>query len=377
VGILFELRQAETLPGEKVRITGCSQELGAWDPQGAASDGRDGPETDPLQLRTSASCYPSWSMSAPLWIHFDSKAAEGKGEEGCMSDLTTTDGGSEPTTGTSTPRAATQASPCGSSGLPTLEIEYKYVKDLGNALVGNGARYQWEDHISNRRIKVPQESGSLWLVSDAHWNLGEPAQIWRLSHADVVSRCAALDPEYLLERRKMAFTYYLTPECQPGNTPVRKPEEVPRFEIEEEFEALDSPKVSVLLAERLAAETASDELASNVICLQQDTALLKCELERSEEEALGLQEEAARLKAAAEALMCRAEACAAEQHAEVKQREQEKLQLQESNAELRREIQELSSETEELLAALGSLSPGLLKQALLQAERYQDDDSPF
>eukprot|EP00913_Durusdinium_trenchii_P031570 g29562.t1 len=51
IGLLFELRHAETRPGETVTVVGGQGELGAWDCY------RSG-----VPLRTGASCYPYWAM---------------------------------------------------------------------------------------------------------------------------------------------------------------------------------------------------------------------------------------------------------------------------------------------------------------------------
>mmetsp|Transcript_90955 Transcript_90955/g.220748 ORF Transcript_90955/g.220748 Transcript_90955/m.220748 type:complete len:204 (+) Transcript_90955:67-678(+) len=73
VGIIFELRRAETLPGETVRISGSSAELGAW----ATKEGPD----DSLRMRTGALRYPCWSMSEPVWINFEHAEEEDDDEE--------------------------------------------------------------------------------------------------------------------------------------------------------------------------------------------------------------------------------------------------------------------------------------------------------
>lgn len=65
VGLLFEVRVAETRPGEVIRVVGSAPELGVWDP---AAD-----EMAVSQLKTSSLTYPQWLLRSPIWLEVKEK----------------------------------------------------------------------------------------------------------------------------------------------------------------------------------------------------------------------------------------------------------------------------------------------------------------
>lgn len=155
LGVLFELRHAETRPGEFVSVVGSRAELGAWDSY-----------TSGLQLRTGASCYPCWAMLAPVWLTQMMQ---------CSRERQYSEGSEESTLGLSADDSVTgrnddedqepevvsffdcEASEGGSpdSGHPQfIHIEYKYVKDR-RQLRDCGPSIQWEDSIANRMVMAP------------------------------------------------------------------------------------------------------------------------------------------------------------------------------------------------------------------------------
>merc|ERR1719464_1753641 len=73
IGVIFEVRRVETLPGETVRVSGECQELGQWDPSKSASDPHEnnGKVGDILRLRTGPLSYPRWFSPALVWIQLD------------------------------------------------------------------------------------------------------------------------------------------------------------------------------------------------------------------------------------------------------------------------------------------------------------------
>eukprot|EP00441_Pelagodinium_beii_P014665 CAMPEP_0197664702 /NCGR_PEP_ID=MMETSP1338-20131121/58801_1 /TAXON_ID=43686 ORGANISM="Pelagodinium beii, Strain RCC1491" /NCGR_SAMPLE_ID=MMETSP1338 /ASSEMBLY_ACC=CAM_ASM_000754 /LENGTH=206 /DNA_ID=CAMNT_0043243397 /DNA_START=16 /DNA_END=633 /DNA_ORIENTATION=+ len=187
IGVIFEIRQCESRPGETVSIVGASRELGNWDPfdyKAAAS----------LELRTSDAQYPCWAMSAPVWIELSqghqvySDFAESWGE------ITPED--SEARTPTSTlhdsPKKADEEQP--EDSFVQVQVEYKYLKDRRK--LHDFPSILWEDHIANRRITLPAEYGSIWLISDGRFNESSEPTITRTSLAEVLQRRGSLDPEW-------------------------------------------------------------------------------------------------------------------------------------------------------------------------------------
>lgn len=194
VGLLFELRHAETQMGESIRVVGDQPALGNWLPLASASF------CEALELRTSSLVYPRWTMRTPVWLNW-----EGAGGSG-------------------------------------LVVEYKFVRHKGDGRPrdGGGSRgsVRWEDRISNRRVTVPEEDGGIFLVSDARWESdSEPAQISRLPLAEIAKRWASLDPEGARHRVRSASAW-----ARPANfalSPVpRRPATGKSWGIEDEFRAL-------------------------------------------------------------------------------------------------------------------------------------------
>jgi len=207
IGVLFEIRSAETRPGELVSVVGGRPELSNWDP----FDFKVAPG---LQLRTGAKQYPCWAMSAPVWIQIpvDGCSPQRDKDTGSWSDPESRSDGSPPIS--PLPAMAQAAGGGGGRGellpgswlggaeeeLPPVRLEYKYVKDR-RQLRDCGPSVQWEDCIANRKVTIPQEHGSIWIVSDHRFNeAGEP-RITRTTLAEVLSRRGDLDPEWTVFQR--------------------------------------------------------------------------------------------------------------------------------------------------------------------------------
>ncbi|CAE8685835.1 unnamed protein product [Polarella glacialis] len=184
VGVLFELRHADTRPGEVVSVVGSRTEMGSWDCY-----------TSGLQLRTGASCYPCWAMLAPVWVKpesldgsMSSSMDRQLSEESAFSNYPGTPG----------PEREPAATSCGESGvvedasapdLPqVLHVEYKYVKDRRQLKDHEGPSIQWEDSIVNRSVTLPFEPGSIWIVSDSKFNdAREPPRITRTTLVEILA----------------------------------------------------------------------------------------------------------------------------------------------------------------------------------------------
>mmetsp|Transcript_4528 Transcript_4528/g.13208 ORF Transcript_4528/g.13208 Transcript_4528/m.13208 type:complete len:482 (+) Transcript_4528:98-1543(+) len=281
---------------------------------------------------------------------------------------------------------STMATPPSPGDSRTLEIEYKYLKDTQQSPYGKKG-FQWEDDVKNRRLRLPCEPGSIWLVSDAEWNSDRQGRVSRLVQADLLSRCMQLDPEFALSmncatqlRRNQ---YSLTPGCDSGrSSPVspeplpnfaigtpalsgcRTPAELPSFPIEDEFDALAGHKLSCLAAKKLAAETPACKLAEEVISLQHESALLKADKELAEDKVKELHMEVASLK---EYIMKMAQGveAASQRHVDEVERmrkEEEKLrvdnaQLREAAALLRVANKEIRAQVDRMKEAAESLEP--------------------
>eukprot|EP00913_Durusdinium_trenchii_P031569 g29561.t1 len=201
IGLLFELRHAETRPGETVTVVGARGELGAWDCY------RSG-----LQLRTGASCYPYWAMLAPVWV---SPGIDGSSASLCRSQDMDTPGHS-----VASPRIVRDASvipeepevvSCGevedARNSNFIQVEYKYVKDR-RQVKDCGPSIQWEDRpsrggsaeedsIANRMVSLPFEPGSIWIISDSKFNdAREQPKVIRTSLVEILSRRDKLDMEF-------------------------------------------------------------------------------------------------------------------------------------------------------------------------------------
>lgn len=199
IGLLFEIRRAETRPGESVSIVGGCPELNNWDPFDPSGG---------LQLRTGGSQYPCWAMSAPVWIELGSGASPGFRE--CVEDETRTgweaeaeayDDWDPPDHDTSAPgtpdlHAAFAATNFAEGGGTLLRLEYKYLKDRRQVPDAVGPSIQWEDCIANRRVVLPQEHGSMWIVSDSRFNDHSDPLVTRTTLAEVLARRGDLDPAW-------------------------------------------------------------------------------------------------------------------------------------------------------------------------------------
>lgn len=211
IGVLFEVRRVETRPGEAVSVVGSRPELGNWDPFWAASG---------LSMRTGATQYPCWAMPAPVWIELGDHT-----HRGFSMDEVDSHESASPVLGASSPkvlefasetprtplvekdgRAASSSAraadevPAEGAGASAasrgfVRLEYKYVKDRQQVREG-GPSIQWEDCIANRKVVLPEEHGSIWIVSDECWNNSIEPTVTRTSLAEVLSRREHLDPEW-------------------------------------------------------------------------------------------------------------------------------------------------------------------------------------
>lgn len=209
IGVLFEVRRAETRPGETLSVVGGRPELGNWDPfdyKAAAG----------LQLRTAATQYPRWSMSAPVWIELGGGDDDDEEEESPSSRDGADSAVSEVTTPASRYEHAGSADclaqddaalgPSISDNAVAwsrdgafIRLEYKYVKDRRQ--LKDLPSIQWEDSIADRRVMIPQEPGSIWIVSDVKFNDSSEPLIRRTTLAEVLARRVDLDPEWTSYQR--------------------------------------------------------------------------------------------------------------------------------------------------------------------------------
>jgi len=141
VGLIFELRHAETFPGQSIRVTGAHEALGEWK--------RYEERNSPLELKTEVCMYPCWEMLGPLWL--DLPEAE------------------------------------------SVLLEYKYVRHPG-PWAESGQQVIWEDKIKNRCVVLPAKPG-IWRVSDAHWNDDQPSKVDIVLLKDLSARTMRLDTE--------------------------------------------------------------------------------------------------------------------------------------------------------------------------------------
>lgn len=192
IGLLFELKRVETRPGETVRVVGDRPELGQWNPF-------DPNTNSTLELRTGATSYPRWGLLSPVWINIgrNSSITREVSEmevEGLLS-----------AEALSTPRSLRKDGSCedfdsnndeSHSEIPSMiQVEYKYIKDR-KKLAGPGPSVQWEDSIQNRRVVLPCEQGSIWIVSDTRFNDHGSPEVMRASLPEVVKRWCDIDPEW-------------------------------------------------------------------------------------------------------------------------------------------------------------------------------------
>mmetsp|Transcript_22926 Transcript_22926/g.53655 ORF Transcript_22926/g.53655 Transcript_22926/m.53655 type:complete len:245 (-) Transcript_22926:183-917(-) len=189
IGLVFELGYAETQPGEKVYVVGNHPALGNW--QLGAKDVRETQE-----LRTGPGLYPQWANLNTVWLAFDKDAAFSEGNLSSCYNLDDIDENLESASTPSSPR-----SPDGTLEEPTTAererelicVEYKFVKDR------SGGRLQWEDKIPNRRVYLPRQQGTIWVVRDGCFNDGHQVKVSRTSLPEVAQRLYdlhELDPEW-------------------------------------------------------------------------------------------------------------------------------------------------------------------------------------
>eukprot|EP00928_Gymnodinium_smaydae_P087133 TRINITY_DN71465_c0_g1_i1.p1 TRINITY_DN71465_c0_g1~~TRINITY_DN71465_c0_g1_i1.p1 ORF type:complete len:260 (-),score=34.77 TRINITY_DN71465_c0_g1_i1:238-960(-) len=183
ISILFELRQAETSPGEFISVVGSLPELGNWDAY-----------TSAMPLQTGRACYPLWSMNGPLPIILNAE------------ECPETPSGSTSSDDIDCWENAARRPPAIESATETLRFEYKYIKDRRHC-GGHGQSIQWEDGISNRVVSIPAEPGSIWVLSDAKFNdAHEQPRLKRTTLLEILEGGYVLDmrvaPEQLLPRQR-------------------------------------------------------------------------------------------------------------------------------------------------------------------------------
>jgi len=189
VGILFEVRHAETRPGELVGVVGDLPELGAWDAY-----------TSALQLHTGSACYPLWATLTPRQVEIGSEDGSRPGTPRAWEDSKDKDISNE-ASAELPPAEEEEADEWGSPRAPLrgggfghhpssefLHIQYKYVKDR-RQLRDNGPSILWESCIANRSVAIPLEPGSVWIVSDAKFNESrEPPKLTRTTLIEILAR---------------------------------------------------------------------------------------------------------------------------------------------------------------------------------------------
>lgn len=190
IAVIFEIRRAETRPGEVVSVVGSVPELGDWDPFDC--------DAAPLQLHTSTAQYPRWGMTAPVQIELSSGGDDGGAE---MAERWDADFEEEVDDCT----FSVPESPCGTisqvtsaEGLPPTQfvrLEYKFVRDRRQLKEG-GPSIQWEECIPNRRVMIPREHGSIWIIADSAFNQAGEPQVSRRTLTEVLARRRDLDPEW-------------------------------------------------------------------------------------------------------------------------------------------------------------------------------------
>mmetsp|Transcript_36792 Transcript_36792/g.84740 ORF Transcript_36792/g.84740 Transcript_36792/m.84740 type:complete len:253 (-) Transcript_36792:161-919(-) len=201
VGLIFELGYAETQPGEKVCVVGNHPALGNW--QLGAKEVRDNQE-----LRTGPGIYPQWANLNTVWLTFDRglpHPAEALEQQLAVSPLSYSLDDLD-----FAPTPESPASPdCADFGEENPQcdremicVEYKFVKDR-SGVADRGPRLQWEDRIPNRRVLIPRQQGTIWVVRDCKFNDGHQEAVARASLPEVAKRLFALhelDPEWTTRR---------------------------------------------------------------------------------------------------------------------------------------------------------------------------------
>lgn len=207
-------------------MVGNRPELGNWDPFDCAAAG--------LQLRTGAAQYPCWAMSAPVWIELgtggrgrfaDGGGADEEDEEDADGEAQDSNEEEDSDHGAETPGSSGAAALVGAGvGLAParqgdfVRLEYKYVKDR-RQMPDGGPSIQWEESIANRRVMVPQEHGSMWIISDLRFNDNSEPQIRRTTLAEVLARRVDLDPEWTSHQRDIEAPEWAVPHREDLSSP--------------------------------------------------------------------------------------------------------------------------------------------------------------
>jgi len=187
-------------------VSGAGRELGRWQPFP-----QDGEEA--RALRTTQRSYPRWFLHLPVWFELEAE-----------------------------PAAATGA---------RLDLEYKFVRDR-RGLDDGSQLAEWEAGIPNRRISVPAEAGSIWIISHSSWNhSGDKPQVSRVTFADLrswwsdlgidVERIPLTLPTLALINKAALATFeefLLSPKLTPlGHKGAADTSREPPWPIEAEFSA--------------------------------------------------------------------------------------------------------------------------------------------
>lgn len=189
VGLIFELRRAETRPGEAIHVTGAAPELGSWRPLPLDH------EDNARSLRTSMTSYPCWTMLEPIWLRL-----ERSGEE--------------------------------------VKVEYKFVRDR-RGLDDEVEPTKWEGSIHNRQLSLPAEDGGIWFVSHARWDCSrEPAMVTKVTPRArwQKRRPASLAPE-ICRRNVQAGPWAAHYPLTPKGGEEKQDHSEPCWPIEAEFSA--------------------------------------------------------------------------------------------------------------------------------------------
>eukprot|EP00928_Gymnodinium_smaydae_P057364 TRINITY_DN40615_c0_g1_i1.p1 TRINITY_DN40615_c0_g1~~TRINITY_DN40615_c0_g1_i1.p1 ORF type:complete len:242 (+),score=40.18 TRINITY_DN40615_c0_g1_i1:103-828(+) len=170
ISVLFELRQAQTRPGEFISVVGNLPELGSWDAY-----------TSAVPLQTSHAYYPLWSMNGPINIGMPGDEQE----PDVISD--------ESDIEASWDELARKRKNGAQRTPETFWFEYKYIKDRRQVQDG-GPSVEWEDGIANRSITISAEPGSIWIISDAFFNDSrKPAKVKRTTLLEIIEAGRILD----------------------------------------------------------------------------------------------------------------------------------------------------------------------------------------
>mmetsp|Transcript_96294 Transcript_96294/g.272216 ORF Transcript_96294/g.272216 Transcript_96294/m.272216 type:complete len:248 (+) Transcript_96294:94-837(+) len=224
VGVLFEIRRVDTGLGECVSVVGGLPELANWDPFDPKAHAA-------LALHTNSSKYPAWSMASPVWISISAEDAWDNVASGDDDDCElplhspgdATAGATFQGAEAKVDEVVDVSPPCPANGLlerqesSSFRVEYKFVKDR-RRMPDHGPSFQWEDAIANRRVLIPSEPGSIWIVSDSKFNDGKEPTVTRTSLAEILARREDADPEWTHDTDRFAPEWGL-PEREETSTP--------------------------------------------------------------------------------------------------------------------------------------------------------------